>query len=181
MEYLIGGAAVLISAISLQIGVSSNATQERLLAASTWPYVQYGTGNRLEDGTSAITLNLQNAGVGPAWVQTVQVYYEQAVQPNVSALLQSCCGAAASQPLNTITSDPARVLIVGETSTFLRFDEAKADAALWARFNQERFRLRVVACYCSVLEDCWVMDSSESKPAPVAQCPAVPERERWSG
>ncbi len=181
MEYLIGGAAVLISAVSLQIGVSSNATQERLLAASTWPYVQYSTGNRLDDGSSAITLSLQNAGVGPARVQTVQVFHEEAAQNNAFALLHHCCGAVDEQALYTITSNPARVLVSGETATFMRLDEAKADPVVWARFNQKRFQLRVVACYCSVLEECWLMDTSEDKPVPVVQCPAVAPTERWHG
>ena len=38
-DLMIGAAAVLISAVSLGLAISANRTQERLLAASTWPFL----------------------------------------------------------------------------------------------------------------------------------------------
>lgn len=180
LEYVIGGAAVLVSAISLQVGVSANQTQEKLLAASTWPYLQYGTGNRLGDGSSSITLGLENAGVGPARVHSVQVIYDGQPRADARALLDACCGTA-GKPLVTITSSAARVFSAGQEVTFLRVDEAAADPAAWASFNQERFKVQVRACYCSVLKDCWVFDSLQAEPAPVATCPLLPEDSLWHG
>jgi hypothetical protein len=180
LEYVIGGAAVAISALSLWLAVGANETQERLLAASTWPYAQFSTGNRLDDGTSAITLNLHNAGVGPARVKWVTVEHGGAPRTDSVALLKACCGGS-GKLVTTITSDPARVLVAGEQVTFMRFDEAAADPEVWKAFNRERFKLRVRACYCSVLDACWILDSTRREPEPVAQCPAIAEDDRWHG
>ena len=180
MEYVIGGTAVLISAISLQVAVSSNTTQERLLAASTWPYVQYGTGNRLDDGANSITLNLHNAGVGPARIRSVQVFYDGVARAGAGALLKACCEAQGEVRM-VVTSDPQRVITAGEEITFMRYDQATANPALWDLLNQRRRDFRVVACYCSVLDDCWTYDSALVEPTPIKQCPAIPEAERWRG
>lgn len=180
LEYIIGGAAVLISAISLSLAISSNRTQERLLAASTWPFVQFSTGNRADDGSSSITLSLNNAGVGPARVRTVQVEYAGQFQPGARALLDVCCTARGKQ-VSTITAGPEKVLTAGEVVTFLRFDERDADADVWRALDRERFKIRLLACYCSVLGDCWHFDSDQSESEPIAQCPAIPAKLRWHG
>lgn len=180
LEYVIGGAAVLISAISLQVAVSSNRTQERMMAASTWPHVQYGTGNRLPEDVSSITFNLHNAGVGPARIKTVQVIHGGTPMPDAATLLKACCGATGERVL-TVTSHPERVLVPGEEMTFLRYDEKTADPAVWAALNRERFAVQLRACYCSVLDDCWMLDSTLEEPQPVASCPAVPPAQRYRG
>lgn len=180
LEYVIGGAAVLISAISLQLAISANQTQERLLAASTWPHVQYGTGNRLDDGTPAITFNLHNAGVGPARVMSVQLLYGGQPMPHAAALLLACCAKpGANAP--TITSSPERVLVAGEEVTFLRLDQAMVDAPVWEALNRERFKVQLRACYCSVLDACWMLDSALGEPQPVAVCPMPPQDQRYKG
>lgn len=179
LEYMIGGTAVLISAISLYVANSANRTQERMMAASTWPHVQYGTGNRLEDGSSSITLNLHNAGVGPARIKTVQVFADGAPMADAASLLKTCC--AAQDRVQTVTSHPERVLVAGEEMTFLRYDEKIADPAVWAKFNRARFDVRLLACYCSVLDDCWMLDSDLDDPTPVKNCPAVPPEQRFRG
>lgn len=180
LEYLIGGAAVLISAISLQVAVSANRAQERMMAASTWPFVQFGTGNRLPDGRSSISFNLHNAGIGPARIKTVQLFYGDQTVSDAAALLSACCGASGS-PLPTVTSHPERVLVPGEEITFLRFDEESADPAIWSALNRERFAVRLNACYCSVLDQCWILDSAQEDPQPKATCPVVPSEQRFRG
>jgi hypothetical protein len=180
LEYMIGGAAVLISAVSLSLAISANKTQERLLAASTWPLLQFATGNRAEDGTAAISLVLQNAGVGPARVKTVVVEYEGVIQSNARKLLDACCGSE-GKPVVTLTGGPERVLTANESVTFLRIDEAGLDAEIWNKFNRERFKVRVLSCYCSVLGDCWQADSEQADPQPVKQCPQIPDADRWHG
>ena len=180
LEYIIGGAAVLISAVSLALAISANQTQERLLAASTWPFLQFDTGNRGDDGTSIISLNLQNAGVGPARVRTVQVQYKGEFQSDARVLLEACCEGK-GKVLNAITADPARVITAAETVLFLGLEQSSADPLIWRALNKERFKVRILACYCSVLGDCWRYDSLLSEPAIQAQCPAVPEATRWHG
>lgn len=188
LEYVIGATAVLISAISLYVAVNANRTQERLLAASTWPHIQYSTGNRLDDGTAAVTLSLENAGVGPARVYSVRVRYGGAVMNNADSLLQACCASTSTpdQTYRTITSDPARVLLPGNNATILRYDRADPDDLVFTELNRERWNVEVEVCYCSVLGDCWTLvtrprESQQREPSPVKQCPAIPLEERYKG
>jgi hydroxyethylthiazole kinase-like sugar kinase family protein len=42
-EFVVGAGVLLISLISLFVAVSANGTQERMLAASVWPSLMFGT------------------------------------------------------------------------------------------------------------------------------------------
>lgn len=179
-DVMIGAAAVLISAVSLGLAISANHTQERLLAASTWPFLQYGTGNRTEEGESAITLMLYNGGIGPARIHTLQVLLDGKPQFDAANLLLACCNPQ-SKPVSTVTSAGAGVLAADADARFLMMSEKDNDPAVWATFNRRRFDVRVLACYCSVLKECWTFDSQAQEPEPVAACPGVAEADRWHG
>lgn len=185
LEYVIGATAVLISAISLHVAVSANRTQERLLAASTWPHVQYVTGNQLDDGTSAVTLSLTNAGVGPARVYSVRLRYDGVVMPNAHALLQACCEKR-DGAFRTVTNDPVGVLLSANETTLLRYDRVDPDDQVFAELNRARWDVEVEVCYCSVLDACWTLvtrprESQPREPSPVDRCPAVPFEEQYKG
>ena len=179
-DLMIGADAVLISAVSLGLAVSANHTQERLLAASTWPFLQYGTGNRTDEGESAITLSLYNGGIGPARIHTLQVLLDGKPQFDAANLLLACCNPQ-SKPVSTVTSAGAGVLAADADARFLMMSEKDNDPAVWAAFNRRRFDVRVLACYCSVLKECWTFDSLAQEPEPVAACPGVAEADRWHG
>jgi hypothetical protein len=179
-EVLIGAAAILISAVSVVLALSANRTQERLLAASTWPYLQYGTGNRADDGSDVINLSLTNAGVGPALIKWVQVIYAGQPRRNAADLIVACCKEA-NINLTTITSNPSVVLAATDSVTPLRLPRDKNDNEVWERFNRERFKVRVQACYCSVLGQCWLLDTTRGEPEALDQCPAVPPEQQFSG
>ena len=38
--------------------------------------------------------------------------------------------------------------------------------------NDERWKVVVRTCYCSIFDDCWVFDSRRNRPDPVKACPA---------
>lgn len=180
-NYLASAFAIGVSMISLSVAISSNRTQERLLAASVWPALEYGTGNRGADGSDVISMNVGNSGVGPARLRSFQVLYQGQPAPNAASLLTQCCGLA-DAPAYTVTSGVrGRVLKAGEELSFLLLPREKNDAAVWDRFNRERFNARVQACYCSVLDACWRLDSDLAEPEPVASCPDVPDAQEWSG
>jgi hypothetical protein len=189
VDIMLGIAAVSISAISLVVALSANRTQERLLAASNWPSLEFGTGNRSDDGSAVISLNLENNGVGPARIRSATISYADAAQPNSTALLKACCiaGIAAPTetppPITTITSPIDGVLKAGDTISFLRVEHDAVPTALWDLLNRERFKVRIEVCYCSILEDCWLLDSARgaADPAPVESCPVADDAQRWHG
>src|SRR5262245_64176986 len=114
-RYLASAFAVVVSLISLWVAFSANNTQERLLAASVWPTLEYGTGNRDDQGRDLIIMEIDNNGVGPARLRGVQVLYKGEVVPNSVALLRLCCGLAENAPVQTVTSGTrGRVLKAGD-------------------------------------------------------------------
>ena len=76
--FLASASAVVLSIVSLSVAISANRTQERLLAASVWPSLEYGTGNRDDDGADVITLSIGNSGIGPARLGQVLTERKQA-------------------------------------------------------------------------------------------------------
>ena len=64
------------------------------------------------------------------------------------------------------------VLRPGENVMFAQLDPQKVPADTWSRFDEERLKLKVRICYCSVFEDCWIADSGNDRATPVKQCPA---------
>jgi hypothetical protein len=181
-RYLATAFAVAVSLISLWVAFSSNRTQERLLAASVWPMLEYGTGNRDEDGRDMISLEIGNNGSGPARLRGVEVFYGKERVHNSIDLLKRCCQLAAGTPIQTITSGTrGRVLKAGDTVQFMRLPKESNNADLWKNFNTERFKIEVHACYCSVLDDCWTLVSTRTDPEPVRSCPALAVEEEWDG
>lgn len=179
-DLMIGAAAVLISAVSLGLAISANRTQEKLLAASTWPFLQYATGNRTSDGQSAIMLSLYNGGIGPARVHSLQVWLDGKPQYDAARILGACCNPE-NKPVSTVTSGGVGVLAANSDVSFLMMTEKDNDPAVWASFNRRRFDVRVLVCYCSVLKDCWTLDSAVPEPTVVAACPALADTEIWHG
>ena len=69
--------AVLVSVTSVTISVIGNRTQERLLAASVWPYLSFNTGNTSDDGQrQVISLAVVNSGNGPARIRQFTLEYD---------------------------------------------------------------------------------------------------------
>ena len=69
---------------------------------------------------------------------------------------------------------PSRVLGVDEWVNFLLLPRQGTSEQLWQTLNRERRKIELRACYCSVLDDCWLFDSAAEDPQPVRTCPAAP-------
>jgi len=170
-----------VSVVSLGVALSSNRTQERLLAASSWPTLEAGSGNRSDAGTDEITLVLGNNGVGPARLRGVRVFYKGEFAGNSRRLLKQCCEAG-DNPITDVTSGTrGRVLKAGDQIVLITLPKETNSDELWKRFDRARFDVTVKACYCSVLDDCWMFDSTKMDPEPVRSCPALTAEEEWNG
>jgi hypothetical protein len=161
--------AVFLSCVSVFIAVSHGRTMERLVAANSWPNLSYETGNQDDSGTRHdITLGLRNTGVGPARIDTFEVFYKAQPVHDAAALLKLCCN---EQHPNLSTSTViGEVLPARDTINFVTLPQTPADAPVWDAFNKERFAVRVRACYCSVFDECYVRDTDQPRPHRVDQC-----------
>jgi hypothetical protein len=160
--------AVFLSCVSVFIAVSHGRTMERLVAANSWPNLTYDTGNVGDDPNHPeISFDLRNTGVGPARIDSFEVFYKGVPQASADDLLKSCCGSSGNRSISRVIDE---VLPSRDVIEFLSFPRDGNDAALWSRLDQERFGVRVRACYCSVFEECWVRDTAQRRPTRVDEC-----------
>ena len=172
-DILVGAGVLLISLVSLFVAVSANRTQERMLAASVWPSLQFGTSNVSPDGAPQITLDLLNGGIGPARIRWAELRIGDRAVRNLRELLAACCAFQGEN--NGFTSGlQRRVLGSDEWIHLVRLPQADMDANLWTRLDGARHQMHLRACYCSVLDDCWLFDSRVDEAEAVSECPAPP-------
>ena len=172
--------AVLVSVTSVSISVIGNRTQERLLAASVWPYLSFNTGNTSDDGLrKVISLAVVNSGNGPARIREFTLEYDHRNAAAASGLLQDCC----SLKSETVLTSPVvgKVLRPGEQVILLQLPFADEIAEGWRRFDKARFAFVFSACYCSTLNECWSIRSDQADPVPIAACKDMPRDAQWHG
>jgi hypothetical protein len=172
--------AVFVSVTSVSISLIGNRTQERLLAASVWPYLSFNTGNTSDDGQhQVISLAVVNSGNGPARIREFTLEYDHKNAAAASSLLRECCDL---KPANLLTSPVVgKVLRPGEQVILLQLPFAEDIAEGWRRFDKARFQFVFSACYCSTLNECWTIRSDQADPSPVAACRDMPREEQWHG
>ena len=148
--------------------VQADATR-KMQMSETWPYISYGTSNAQPDGTKEISMVLGNNGVGPARLEAMQLIYKGKPMRTPREFLRECC--AGDTRFDFMSSPVEGVLRPGERTEFIRLVRTDANAVIWDKLNDERWKATIRSCYCSIFDDCWVYDSSTKKPEPVKVCP----------
>jgi hypothetical protein len=162
---------VISLALAYATFVQADATR-KIQLSETWPYVAYGTGNQSDAGEAEIAFRLTNDGVGPAKVEAVELRYGGKPMSDPRHFLQTCCGYDPASPVSFVSGPVTGVLRPGESAEFIRLPKRPDNAALWDRLETERWKVTVRSCYCSVFDDCWVMESGSLDPRQVEACPA---------
>jgi len=147
----------------------------KMQRTETWPYVSYGTDNSSPDVKDEISLSLANDGVGPARLEEVELLYDGKPMRDPFELVRNCCEAEAKAVAKNLTYTTDRVdgvLRPGERRRFIRLAKTDQNVVLWNKLNQERWKIVVHTCYCSIFDDCWVFDSAKGRPDEVKVCPA---------
>ncbi len=177
--------AIVISAISLWVAIDTNKTNRQLVVEASWPFLQIyasgaGGGN---GGQRVLSLNVQNAGVGPAKIETFELFWSEKPYRSSADLMKDCCGympgSNRSDAENALgTSEVAgTVLRAGDNVPIIRYVLTTENAATWNAFSAQRFKLNYRVCYCSVFNECWlsnkqsVGDQQNLNPRSVKVCP----------
>ncbi len=171
-----------VSIVSLAVAIHHGNAMDRLVEANSWPFLTYGTGDLDEQSRRRIWLKVENAGVGPARIETFEVWWHGEPVPTAVELLRRCCLKDASVQLDpaamhamhiTLSTVAPSVLRAGDELTFLGLERTDANADVWDRLDMERVQIRMRACYCSVFEECWLADLRETTATEVRRCPAA--------
>jgi hypothetical protein len=180
-------AALFVSAISLWVAIRTEQANEELVAASTWPFLQVQVSNADADAKLDLQFQVVNTGVGPAKVESFELFWKGKPYPSSAALLAACCSyrevkatspeAKSHTPLLKGTVQGI-VLRAGEAETFIRYRLGDDNLAVWSALDKARESMRYRICYCSVLDQCWRSELSaelyipgQLHPEPVKSCP----------
>src|SRR6516164_291065 len=134
--------AMFVSIVSLALAVHHGDAMDRLVAANSWPFLMYDTESIDPQGNRRISLKIENSGVGPARIQTFEVWWQGQPVSTASELLQRCCMTDAKAPIDPATARSldlvigqiaSRVLRAGAAESFLSLELKEANAAIWHR------------------------------------------------
>jgi hypothetical protein len=200
-DLVVPSCALFISLVSLGLAILDGRTMgrmadanARLVQANSWPFLQWTTSNQTETGVPLIRLGVVNAGVGPAKVETFEVFWNGHPVRNSRELLSKCCGwhegmlptvasakgtpeqqAAVMQEASKIgmkSSDIAPAVIEAHSAEyFITLPLSEGMAPLFHALNAARLKVEYRICYCSVFDECWLSNLRTMTPKVVANCP----------
>jgi hypothetical protein len=155
--------------LALVVSTANVYLQREQIRAQVWPRLTWSWSL----SKNGLEYAVRNRGVGPASVRSVRVtvdgkpvrsWYEAAERLIHESTLRN----------GSIVGFDNAVLSPGDEVVTLRLDD---DAQVEA-FLSERRRLGVEICFCSTMEECWMLRAGgglESETQPVDRCPAAAE------
>jgi len=175
-------AVVAISVISLIVSVNHGRTMERLVdenrkmvSANTMPYLEMmWQGYDPDQQRPVAAITLQNSGIGPAVVDWVQLTYKGKAYPNAASLLGACCNVPAGHRLSGFyySTPSGRIVPAHESLKVLWFEpKGDEDGAYFNAITGDVGDFGYSACYCSVLDECWISEFDGTRPRHVDTCP----------
>jgi hypothetical protein len=147
----------------------------RLVLASSTPLLQFMSGNLVDDQPT-LNFKVSNDGNGPARIVWFEMKSDGRLVKSLRDELQALKTPGSSLSLSTTTSTIApRTVSSGRSITLFSWaqppEKDPVARQLWRKFDQEiRGKFSVEACYCSVLDACWISDLDGDIPKPVASC-----------
>ncbi len=184
LNLIIAVCAILISGASFYATYLQADAANKQVKAMTLPLLQFAHGNSLGDGNRVVNFSLKNAGIGPALIRSVEFKHQGKSFDNVFKLLNECCSDVVekfyTQERKTnnelpqfITSPVVNTIIPGqENLVFLKFKYQPETQALWELLNEIRFEFAFEACYCSMLDECYITNEKAETTA-IKQCDSI--------
>ncbi len=192
LDLTLGLSAMFVSVVTLLVAIEHGHTMERMadanmrmVEANSWPFIDFSTHNLNDKGAPEVRLVLTNEGIGPARIETFELWWRGNSMSSPSQLLKACCtpdpGHKQGDPVIGLGLASPRILRAGEHIDFLSVGLAATAREVFDKFNSERDYIRTRVCYCSVFDECWIkegghdlLQKSESKsihPEHVKSCP----------
>lgn len=183
LEYLVTAAVLVISVISLWVAIGTEDANRRMVAASSWPFLEMQLNNLDQQAHSRIDFYVVNSGVGPAKIESFQLFWNGKAYSDALEYLHDCCGLDIRlhekqkyfpniAPIITGVS-AGTVLRAGDARSVLSVPLGADNAALWHALDKARGRTTFHACYCSVFDECWQSNLEGLNPKPIDKCPVV--------
>jgi hypothetical protein len=175
--------SMIISAISaliatLHTGRTMTALVEqnaKLVRAGSTPILEFGHGNALDDGSSALEFNVRNVGTGVARIVWFELRLDGKPMQDMSAAIRTLDPNITSTLTFTSAPIASRSLAAGSDARILLWKKPSADTPdllrAWSALDKARFQtVAVEACFCSVFEECWTSSLNGDVPKRVQAC-----------
>jgi len=182
-EYALALSAIIISAISLWVAVDTEYTNRHLVEEASWPFLAIDYNNLNAEGQPDFSLNITNEGIGPAKIETLQVFWKGKPYRSANALLKACCGYnprpfgaqsdKSGHPITgLITSTSAgTVLRAGQVRRAIQYAQTLNNPKIWRAVDSQKENFSYRICYCSVFNKCWLSNGHDLNPPRVETCP----------
>ncbi len=158
--------AVLIGACALAVSLYTALLQRAQVEAQTWPFLQ------LWQSDGDFSYSLSNRGVGPARIVDAKLWVDDTQVGNFNEAFEKLSGRKAGDLKLSFFS--RRVLAANEDVQMIVF----ANQADFDVFRGNAKRLTFQICYCSILNNCYLLDerakSEQTYISSVAACPVGP-------
>ena len=123
LDIVLAVSAMFVSVISLFVAVEHGRTMERMAEANTrmveansWPFVEYDSHNVDEQGNAKIRLVLTNQGIGPARIETLELWWNGKPVSSLRALLEACCETTKVEGVLSVGNAAPNILRAGGAS-----------------------------------------------------------------
>lgn len=178
LEIALAVAVLLVALAVLLVARQTATTMEALVAentrvmrASSTPLLRFESGNVTGGSESEIFFAVRNAGTGPARIVWFELNYLGKPLRSNFELIEKF-GFRPSGGIAT-SGVPGTIIPAGEQRIFFRWKRpADGDPVQmsWRKIDEERGKLEPQACFCSLMDQCWISALNEAPPLKVAAC-----------
>ena len=149
-----------IGALALAVSTYNVYLQHKQVRAQVWPRLLLMPSFNRE----GFRLELENGGIGPAEVRTVRVFVDDKPVEDWHAAILRMTGKDLARGQWQYSTMHGTLVTAGQSKHVLFLTDESVGSIMF----RQQTRLRAEICYCSALEDCWVLENN--LPRPVSQC-----------
>jgi hypothetical protein len=174
LDVTLGVSAVFISLMSLLLAIQHGNAMEKMVEVTSWPYVMAEYSNANADGSPRFAMWVINKGVGPAKIESIEIFYDGVAQPGAKQLVRAMLKIDdPNRKIGHISSGVvASVLSAREQVNLFDILPGQLSPEEYLALHRESVKLEARVCYCSVFDECWMKDEHKRRtPESVKACP----------
>ena len=167
-----GIVAIFVGVAALFVSAYTSYLEHKHAQAEVWPLLVVGSSD--EGGGFRVTVS--NKGTGPATIRDWKRRVDGRPVTTWTPWIETIVGRHIPIGEYYKSDITGATLTPNESVTLFGTGDSAVGRAIFASPHESESSF----CYCSVFEDCWVLESRARRPVPVAACPD-PGPESWVG
>jgi hypothetical protein len=154
-----------VGALALAVSTYNVYLQHKQVRAQVWPRLLLMPSLN-SDG---FTFDLENGGIGPAEIRTLRVFVDDKPVADWPEAISRMTGKDVKRGSWGWSTMHGTLATAGQKRRVFTV----TDKSIGSIMFEQQSRLRAEICYCSALDDCWVLENNV--PRAVSKCPAYGE------